>query len=480
MTTTSNQDSPAATILVIDDEASICFAFERFFGARGYRVLSAGTGAQGLALCRSELPDILFVDVRLPDADGLDLLEELHSMVPDSCIIVITAYGSLNAVTRAIREKAFDCLVKPLDLDRALDLAEQFVEARSRLASASMVEPDARQTDLTTDAFPVIGESAAMQGVFKAVARAAATDASVLITGETGTGKDLIAQLIHQKSERKLYPFVAVDCGAIPETLFESEMFGHEKGSFTGAIQQRKGKFELANKGTLFLDELCNLPLKQQTKLLRVIQNRTITRLGGKEMIDVDVRLISSCNKPITELVEHGDFKDDLYFRINEFHISIPPLRERKRDIILLANFFRIESNNELQKDVKGFSVSAVNQMMEYGWQGNVRELKNVIKKAVLLCDAKHIKPEHLMFMGSDKAMNRKKTFADKRDKPEDKKYPPKSEHTNTISEAVKDTKRQQIKQALDQTSGNKSQAAKILGISRRQLYREMERYGMD
>lgn len=465
-------------ILIVDDNIAMRRLLTRFLEKEGYTIDTAENGKSAIEKIKNYKPQLVLLDYQLPDKNGIEVLESIKQIDESIIVIILTAYGNVQNAVKAMKVGAYDFIEKGSDRERLLLIVERALETlrlKDEVKSLQQKLSGQSKTELQ-----LVGESPQMQKVLKQVELVAQTNMSVYLEGETGTGKDLIAQLIHQKSERKLYPFVAVDCGAIPETLFESEMFGHEKGSFTGAIQQRKGKFELANKGTLFLDELCNLPLKQQTKLLRVIQNRTITRLGGKEMIDVDVRLISSCNKPITELVEHGDFKDDLYFRINEFHISIPPLRERKRDIILLANFFRIESNNELQKDVKGFSASAVNQMMEYGWQGNVRELKNVIKKAVLLCDAKHIKPEHLMFMGSDKAMNRKRTFADKRDKPEDKKYPPKSEQTNTISEAVKDTKRQQIKQALDQTSGNKSQAAKILGISRRQLYREMERYGMD
>lgn len=465
-------------ILIVDDNIAMRRLLTRFLEKEGYKIDTAENGKSAIEKIKNYKPQLVLLDYQLPDKNGIEVLESIKQIDESIIVIILTAYGNVQNAVKAMKVGAYDFIEKGSDRERLLLIVERALETlrlKDEVKSLQQKLSGQSKTELQ-----LVGESPQMQKVLKQVELVAQTNMSVYLEGETGTGKDLIAQLIHQKSERKLYPFVAVDCGAIPETLFESEMFGHEKGSFTGAIQQRKGKFELANKGTLFLDELCNLPLKQQTKLLRVIQNRTITRLGGKEMIDVDVRLISSCNKPITELVEHGDFKDDLYFRINEFHISIPPLRERKRDIILLANFFRIESNNELQKDVKGFSASAVNQMMEYGWQGNVRELKNVIKKAVLLCDAKHIKPEHLMFMGSDKAMNRKRTFVDKRDKPEDKKYPPKSEQTNTISEAVKDTKRQQIKQALDQTSGNKSQAAKILGISRRQLYREMEKYGMD
>ena len=474
MTTTSNQDSPAATILVIDDEASICFAFERFFGARGYRVLSAGTGAQGLALCRSELPDILFVDVRLPDADGLDLLEELHSMVPDSCIIVITAYGSLNAVTRAIREKAFDCLVKPLDLDRALDLAEQFVEARSRLASASMVEPDARQTDLTTDAFPVIGESAAMQGVFKAVARAAATDASVLITGETGTGKDLIARSIHRLSDREAKPFGAVNCGALPEALVESELFGHRKGTFTGADSDKVGRFEAADGGTLFLDEVGELPPSSQVKLLRFLDSHVIERLGDVTPRQLDVRILAATNQPLAEAMAAGGFRQDLYYRLAVLEIHIPPLRKRREDILPLAEHFLSECTGDTVPP--RLSRKAASVLEAYNWPGNVRELRNAIEHALAMTTGNVVLPLHLPHhvRATSTAVQDDSAGAPERAL-DDYLREIGTEGRDLYQRAVMPIETELIRRVLNECNGNQSEAAQRLGLHRNTLRKKLQ-----
>lgn len=464
-----------ASILIIDDEAPICFAFERFFGNRGYRVKTAGTGSEGVALARNSSADIIFVDVRLPDADGLDLLGELREMLPQTCIIVITAYGSLDSVTRAIREQAFECLAKPIDLDHAFNLVQQFLHARQTT--------HASETDKTTtitssgQVMPrVIGNSAAMQKVFKAVARTAVTDASVLITGETGTGKDIIARSIHQISARSSKPFAAVNCGALPEPLVESELFGHRKGTFTGAEQDKNGRFETADSGTLFLDEIGELPLSSQVKLLRFLDSHTIERLGDVTPRHLDVRILAATNQPLAAALEQGQFRRDLYYRLAVIEIYIPPLRERQGDILPLARYFTSLQNSSEQPAL--ITPQAEHALKSYAWPGNVRELRNAMEHALIMAAGNPILPVHLpghiisdnntIDHDSEPARNALDRILDECVNHADTK------DANLYEQVITPLEERLIHRVLEECGGNQSKAAAKLGIHRNTLRRKL------
>ena len=470
-----------SSILIIDDEAPICFAFERFFGARGYNVNSAGTGAEGVALARNGKPDVIFVDVRLPDVDGLDLLGELREILPHACIIVITAYGSLNSVTRAIREQAFECLAKPIDLDHAFNLVQQFLHARQTT--------HASETDKTAAINPaeqimprVIGNSAAMQEVFKSVARTAATDASVLITGETGTGKDIIARSIHQISTRCDKPFAAVNCGALPEPLVESELFGHRKGTFTGAEQDKTGRFETADSGTLFLDEIGELPLSSQVKLLRFLDSHTIERLGDVTPRHLDVRILAATNQPLAAALEQGQFRRDLYYRLAVIEIYIPPLRERQDDILPLARYFTSLQNPSKQPAL--ITPQAEQALKSYAWPGNVRELRNAMEHALIMATDNPILPVHLpghiindtntIDLGNEPAPTTLDRILDECVNHADTK------DANLYEQVITPLEERLIHRVLEECRGNQSKAAAKLGIHRNTLRRKLLCRGND
>ncbi|MCF7855041.1 MAG: sigma-54 dependent transcriptional regulator [Candidatus Pacebacteria bacterium] len=456
-----------ATILVIDDEASICYAFERFFEARGYRVLTSGTGVEGLEHCRAEKPEVVFVDVRLPDADGLDLIAQVQTILPASCIVVITAYGSLETVTRAVQEKAFEFLVKPLDLDQAHSLVEQYLHARRKTQRHA--------TEKAADEMPrVIGHSASMQDVFKAVARAAAADASVLITGETGTGKDLIARSIHRLSARAKNAFVAVNCGALPETLVESELFGHRKGAFTGADQDKMGRFEAADGGTLFLDEIGELPPSSQVKLLRFLDSHMIERLGDTSSHHLNVRILAATNQPLNTAMAQGTFRQDLYYRLAVVEMRIPSLRERIDDIVPLAEHFIQTCSRQKERPMLSPQATAV--LKSYDWPGNVRELRNAMEHALTMSTGNLILPVHLPHhiraggKGEDaietaQQTNAVRQYLDRVGTAGDELY------ERTITPVEKEV----IQRVLDECQGNQSRAAARLGMHRNTLRRKLK-----
>jgi DNA-binding NtrC family response regulator len=374
------------SILVIDDEHSICMGFKRFFEDRGWVVHLAASGAEGLATFHETEPTVVFLDVRLPDRSGLDLLSDIAPT--HAGVIVITAYGGMETVIRAIQGKAFDYLVKPLDLDRALTLADRVRGARR----ASDPIPTAQRNDKPG---ALIGDSPAMQDIYKLIARTAASISPVLIQGQTGTGKELVARAIHQFSPRREGPFVAINCGAIPENLIESELFGHVRGAFTSASIDRIGRFEMAHKGCLLLDEIGDLPLPIQVKLLRVLDTGAIERVGSSESLPLDVRVLAATNKDLREEVRQGRFRQDLYFRLAVLSISMPPLRDRMEDIPkMAAHFLRVASASG--DSHPGLSSDALSALMTYHWPGNVRELRNAMEHAASLSPDRCILPEDL------------------------------------------------------------------------------------
>ncbi|MFO7820586.1 MAG: sigma-54 dependent transcriptional regulator [Lentisphaeria bacterium] len=466
---------PKAEILVIDDEASICFAFERFFGSRDYHVVTAGTGSHGLNECVTQMPNVIFVDVRLPDTDGIALLEKLHELCPQACIIVITAYGSLTAVSRAIKNNAFDCLVKPLDLDRALEIVEQYLQA---VRSKPAAEPES--TPITGNGPVLIGNSASMQDVFKSVARAATTDTSVLITGETGTGKDLIARSIHALSKRSDTNFTAVNCGAIPDTLVESELFGHKKGAFTGADKDKRGRFEVADSGTLFLDEIGELPPSSQVKLLRFLDSHTIERLGDTTPHQLDIRILAATNQSLEAAMHNGGFRQDLYYRLAVIEIEIPPLRRRSEDILPLAQHFINEYYRRTDTDSAAshaqISPDAAKALTTYNWPGNVRELRNTVEHSLTMSASTPILPLHLPphirnYKNKQNHPNTPDDFAKIIDQLVDSSD---NQTGDLYTQIITPFEKALIRRVVKDCQGNQSEAATRLGFHRNTLRRKL------
>jgi len=367
------------TILIVDDEQNIRRVLEAAFQKDGYQVLTAAHGHQALKTLQEEQVDVMISDVVMPDMNGLDLLKKSREQHPDLAVIMMTAYGTIPSAVDAIRTGALDFLTKPLDLDILKKLVRNGLRDREKPAKPK----SAKRKDKTSVQF--IGQSHAIQEVMQMVERVADARTTVLITGESGTGKELIARMLHEKSSRAEGPFVAVSCAAIPETLLESELFGAVKGAFTGADADRQGRFEMADGGTLFLDEIGDIPALVQVKLLRVLQEREVERLGSNKTIPVDVRLITATNRNLEEAVQDGTFRGDLYYRLQVVQIELPPLRERFEDIPLLAEFFLKKYAEENGRNLRSIHAGALDILQKYAWPGNVRELENAIEHAVVL-----------------------------------------------------------------------------------------------
>jgi DNA-binding NtrC family response regulator len=446
-------------ILLVDDESHIRSIVSDILQEKQYEILEAGDGKEAINIVKKLSPDLVLLDYNLPDMLGIEVLETIKEINQGTIVIMLTAYGDLKKAVEAMKSGAYDYLTKPFDNDEILLVVEKALEAKRLANEVKSLKKQLQSNEINRD---MMGESHAIKKVLDMVQLVATNDITVFLEGETGTGKEVIARIIHRESNRENKAFVAVDCGAIPDTLFESEMFGHEKGAFTGASNRQIGKFEQADGGTLFLDEISNLPLNMQAKLLRAIQNKTITRIGGKVIIPVDVRIIAASNKDIAADVENGKFRSDLFYRLHEFKIELPKLCEREDDIPILVNYFIKEFNVEFGKSITGCSPQATEKLMNYSWPGNVRELKNVIKRAALLAPGKIIMPEHLIFSFVKNCLN---SF---------------DSNANTSMEDLETktllTKITKIKDAIRQANGNKSKAASILGITRNQMYRLLKK----
>ena len=438
-------------ILIIDDEQNFRLILSKVLLDEKYKVFQAGTGKEGLEVFEEQNPNLVLLDLNLPDTTGLDVLKKIKQSNSASEILMLTAYGNVSSAVEAIKLGAADYLSKPVDNDELL------LKIANVLRTAEL-KNEVKQLKEKLNGNKVIKEKMGnSKEILKTVELAEIvcnTNMTIILEGKSGTGKELFARMIHQNSSRKSKPFVAVDCGAIPDTLFESEMFGYEKGAFTGAIDRRKGKFEQATGGTLFLDEISNLPMVSQSKFLRAIQEKKIQRLGSKQTIDIDVRIIVASNYSLQKSVDEGKFREDLFYRLNEFSINLPTLLDRKDDIPVLIEYFIREANEELSKNVTGLSVESFKIISEYSWPGNVRELKNVIKRAVLLAGAGIIQKQHLIISGLSKE----------------------TDITNLKTARVK-AEKQTIISVLKSVNGNKSKAAEILKLSRRQLYRKLEEF---
>jgi two-component system response regulator AtoC len=440
-------------ILVVDDEAIVREALSDWLKDIGYQVFTAENGHKALEVIEKEKPGIMIADLVMPGMDGIELMRRAKAHQPNIEVIIITAYASIPTAITAMKEGAYDYIEKPFCPERAELLVKKLAEHRE------LVEENLSLRQKLEDRYRfenIIAKSSKMQRVIEVIKVVAKSNATVLITGESGTGKELVARAIHSQSDRRSKPFVAVSCAALPESLLESELFGHEKGSFTGAYAQKKGKFEFANGGTLFLDEVGEMSANIQVHLLRVLEEKEFTRVGGNEPIKVDVRVISATNKDLRKAIEKQEFREDLYYRLNVVNIELPPLRERKEDIPLLAEHFLHKFAMENRKEVTEFSAEAIEFLLDYDWPGNVRELENAIERAIILSKDSPI------------------TTADL---PQENLLPVGSTSTG---KNLKEVEKSHILNVLRETGENYSEAARILGVSRMTLYNKAKEYGFD
>ncbi len=394
-----------ARILIVDDEKDFCEILFHVFQKEGFRPLVAHDGETALEMIRAGMPDAVLLDVKMPGIDGLEVLRRAKRFDADLPILMITAYGGFHGVVEAVKEGAYDYLAKPLD-NRELVEKLKGALANRPPKEKKIPQPSRQKESSSLRLEDIMGPSDAIRQIITDIRLVAPSNFTVVIQGETGTGKELVARSIHQHSLRSKGEIVPLDCGAVPESLFESELFGHEKGAFTGAVNRGVGRFELAQSGTLFLDEISNLHTSCQTKILRAIQEKTFFRVGGTDPVMVDVRLLVATNRDLNEDVAKGAFHRDLFYRLSEFTINIPPLRERTEDIVHLSNRFLKATNLELNKKVRGFSDSALKLLMEHRWPGNVRQIRSVVRRAVLQAD-NLIQPEHIVIEGADSVPNK-------------------------------------------------------------------------
>jgi len=465
-------NSVGSKILVVDDDKNIGALLSEYMAKEGLTPLMAHTGEAALEKIRLEHPDALVVDLRLPDMDGMQVMKAAKSLDEDLPVILITGYPEVRGAVAAMRAGAHDYLAKPF---RHRDVVRVVFRALNEGALKRKVRSLASQLQSECSLREYMGPSDGIKRLISDVGRVAKTNFSVLIFGETGSGKELVAKAIHQFSPRCPAPFMAVDCGAIPETLLESELFGHERGAYTGADKQRIGKFEMTNGGTIFLDEISNLPLGSQAKLLRVLQEKKVYRIGGSQPVSVDVRVLAASNQDLHRLGEAGSFRNDVYFRLNEFTIWVPPLRERQEDILYLAKRFVDLTNLELQKKVKGFAQPAVDVLLAYRWPGNVRELRSVIRRAVLLADDT-ITEKHLGI----ECPPPKQAPACMESEPEMPEPPQAGLALKEItSRKVIAVEREILAHVLRETGGNKAKAARMLHIDYKTIYSKLRRYGI-
>jgi two-component system response regulator PilR (NtrC family) len=452
-----------ARILVVDDERSMQEFLEIFLRGEGYEVVTAGDVDAARGRLESDDFDVVITDIQMPGGSGLDLLRAANQVAPETMVIMITAYATTETAIAAMKEGAYDYLTKPFQVDEIRLVVEKALEKKSLALENRRLRSELRTRSRSRR---IIGSSGPMQRVLELVGQVADSRANVLVTGESGTGKEVVARAIHEMSERRDGPFIVVNCAAIPENLLESELFGHVRGAFTGALHNKEGLFELADKGTLFLDEVGDLPLALQVKLLRVIQEKSYRRVGGTQDQQADVRVVSATNRRLEEEVANGRFREDLYYRLNVIEIPLPPLRERKDDLALLADHFVDKYSRELGKKVEGISGEAFEQLLAYRFPGNVRELENVIERAVALTRGPVIDVEALP----------RSVLA--RVEPAGAARIP--AQGVSLDKLMEDYERSLILEALGPAGGVKKRAAKLLGISFRSLRYRLEKLGID
>lgn len=446
------------SILIIDDEETQRSILKGYLEKKGYKIYSASSGTEGIDLIRRNMIDIVLSDYKMPDKTGLEVLETVKEINPEISFVILTAYGTIENAVKAMRLGAFDYISKPVDLDELDLLLERIIENKN-LKSEILLLKNQLKEKFKIDSF--ISQSPKMEEVLSIAARSADSKATVLITGESGTGKEVLAKAIHYASSRKDRPFVAVNIPALPETLLESELFGHEKGAFTGADKAKKGRFELADSGTIFLDEIGDIPLNLQVKLLRVLQEHQIERVGSVENINIDVRIIAATHQNLEQKIKDGSFREDLYYRLNIVSLYLPPLRERKEDILPLIDHFVEKYSKENNKKKLSLSKEAVDLLIKYNFPGNVRELENAIERAVVLCRSDVITVNDLPNV--IKGFKAEKEIVT-------------NENTSLI-EQVEALEKKLIFDALSKTNGNQSQAGRMLGLTERNLRYKMQKY---
>ena len=454
-----------AKLLVVDDEKSMCDFLEIMLKKEGYDVTCTTNGEAALGLLEQNLYSMVLTDVKMPVVDGFQVLRKAKEVSPDTPVIMITAYGSPEGAVTAMKEGAYDYVTKPFRIE------EVKLTIRKALERSALLQENIRLRQVVEERFKfwnLIGKSPKMQSVYELVEKVAQTRSNVLLTGESGTGKELVAKAIHYNSPRQAKPFVPINCGAIPENLLESELFGHIKGSFTGAVANKRGLLEIADGGTLFLDEVGELPLSLQVKILRVIQEREFKRVGGTEDIKVDVRLISATNQNLEKRVVDGAFREDLFYRLNVIQINLPPLRERKEDIPLLANHFARKYSLELKKEIQGIAPEAFHVLLTYEFPGNVRELENMIERAITLEGSQVISERSIRSYVNERTIT--KSTPPSLDIPEE---------GMDFNKVVEDLEKAFIIKALEKTGGTKKKAADILGINFRAMRYKLAKYGL-
>ncbi len=463
-------------ILIVDDDAQLRISFEKILTAEGHKVRMSATGEGGLEIVKTEPPDLVVMDVRLPGMDGLTTFKAIHNIDSKLPVIIMTAYGTTDTAIEATKLGAFDYILKPFDIPEMLSNIEKGLEAsrfmRSRVEIDTAPESDSSEV--------IFGRSKAMQEVYKQIGRVASTGATILIRGESGTGKELVARAVYQHSIRSNKPFLVINCVAIPETLLESELFGYERGAFTGAVNRRIGKIEQASGGTVFLDEIGDMPFGIQAKILRLLQERSIERLGGRSPIPVDVRVIAATNRDLEAALADGRFREDLYYRLKVVTLSLPPLRERNGDISILAEYFLKRYSKEMAVDSPGLTQEARLVMESYSWPGNVRELANTVQKALIFSRGAPISSEEISEAIRIDTEGRETWDQSHLDSMQEWiKRSLNSGRENVFVDMIDEFSRIVMTEALSMTGGNRSQAAKLLGLSRPTLLAKIEKYGI-
>ncbi|AJR00862.1 Acetoacetate metabolism regulatory protein AtoC [Enterobacteriaceae bacterium bta3-1] len=463
--------SQPCRILIVDDEKNVLRMLNTVFSQEGNQVFCADNGQDALVIFEQERPDIVLMDIRMPTMNGLEALQRMREKWLDTPIILMTAYAAVETAVEALRLGAFDYVIKPFELDELKLLINRALQLRNMKQEINILH---RELSDSYHCDKILTNNPKMMELCRTIAKVAQSHANVLVTGESGTGKELIAKAIHYNSPRSKQPFIKVNCGALPESLLESELFGHEKGAFTGAQMQRQGLFERAHQGTLLLDEIGEMPLNLQVKLLRVLQEQEFERVGGSQTIKIDVRIVAATNRDLSDMIEQGEFRRDLYYRLNVMHLYSLPLRERPEDILLLARYFLQKFSAENNKDIIGFDVSAIRMLENYPWLGNVRELANAVEHAVIMSTGYMIFVDDLPIgfkqeMIQDAAVvENSPKLAERLDKP------------MKLKESLKQYEKEIIERALAIYQGNRIDTAKALGISRRALMYKLQEYSIN
>jgi len=440
--------SAQGKLLIVDDELSVRDSLGKWFREEGYDVATAESASEALTRLGEQRWDAALVDIKMRGTDGIELQRRMHEADPNLMVIMMTGYASVETAVAALKNGAYDYVTKPLDPDEIAHLVKKALAHKQTVQENALLRETVAEMARPEE---MIGQSAAMQNVFDAIETVGPTDATVLITGESGTGKELVARAVHQASPRRFHPFVVIHCGALTETLLESELFGHEKGAFTGAQYRKKGKFEIAEGGTVFLDEIGDISLKTQTDLLRVLQEHEIVRVGGTQAIKVDFRCVAATNKDLEKLIEEGRFRPDLFYRLNVFRVELPALRDRRDDIPLLVNHFAQKFSLQMNKKINRVSPNAMNLLQQQPWPGNVRELENAVERAMVVAQEPEIREQDFVL---------------------------KAAANNGAPKSLEEMEKAHILRTLEACNWNQSRAAEVLDIDRVTLHHKLKKYG--